>query len=117
MAGRIGTTVGQINDPASGIKEVTQGVHTECIGVTVDTGDNSTTVYNGPAILLGVYVNTVLSAHTVVIQDNATAKVTLPASLAAGTNLAFPGVRCETSLVVNPDDSSTGNITVFYRPL
>lgn len=117
MAGRIGTRLEHLVDPALGLTEATRGVHFESIGTTVDTSSDSTTVYNGPAILLGVYVNTVLSAHTVVIQDNSTAKVTLPASLGAGTNLAFPGVRFETSLVVNPDDSSTGNITIFYRPL
>lgn len=104
-------------DPASGLTEVTTGVHFECIGTAVDTSVDSTTVYNGPAILLGIFVNTVLSAHTVVIQDNSTAKITLPASLAAGTNLAFPGIRFDTSLVVNPDNSSTGNITIMYRPL
>lgn len=117
MAGRIGTRMDHALDPALGLTEVTKGVHFESIGTTVDTSSDTVTVYSGPAILLGVYVNTVLSAHTVVIQDNATAKITLPATLAAGTNLAFPGVRFETSLVVNPDDSSTGNITIFYRPL
>lgn len=117
MAGRIGTRMDHAVDPASGLTEVTSGVHFESIGTTVDTSADSTTVYNGPAILLGIYVNTVLSAHTVVISDAAVAKVTLPASLAAGTNLAFPGIRFTTSLVVDPDNSSTGNITIMYRPL
>jgi len=41
--------------------------------------------------------------------------VVLPATLAAGTNLTFPGIRFENSLVVNPDDSATGEIRVTYR--
>lgn len=89
----------------------------ECRWTTVDTSDNSTTIYEGRCKVFGVYVNTVLSAATVVIQDNATAVITLPASLAAGSNLQFPGPIFATSLVVNPDDASTGNITVFWAPL
>lgn len=84
---------------------------------TVDTSNDTVTIYTGPVLLMGVYVNTVLSAHTVVIQDGSTAVVTLPASLAAGSERFFYGARFMTSLVVNPDDSSTGNITVFWKPL
>jgi hypothetical protein len=84
---------------------------------TVDTSVDSTTVYNGPAILSYIYVNTGLSAHTVVISDNATAKFTLPASLAAGSERSPRGAQFRTSLVVDPDNASTGNITVCYRPL
>lgn len=84
----------------------------------VDTSTDSTIVTDAPAVLLGIYVNTALSAHTVVIKDNTTAKFTLPASLAAGTNITFPHpVAFATSLVVDPDDSSTGNITVLWRAL
>ena len=83
----------------------------------VDVATNSTTVVNGPARLYGVYVNTVLSAHACPIEDNGTAVVTLPASFAAGSSLEFPGVTFNTSLVVNPNDVGTGNITVFYEEL
>jgi hypothetical protein len=83
----------------------------------VDVADNSTTVYTGQVLVYGVYVNTVLSAHACPIQDGSTAKITLPASLTAGTNLTFPGVRFNTSLVVDPNDAATGNITIFYRPV
>ena len=95
----------------------TLGTHEEYTYQVVDTSTNSTTVYNGPAILKGVYVNTGLSAHTVVMKDNATAVVTIPASAAAGSMYTFPGILCATSLVCDPDDSSTGSITVVYKPL
>jgi hypothetical protein len=64
-----------------------------------------------------VYVNTVLSAHTVLLVDGSTTVVTVPASLAAGSSILYPGIRFETSLVIDPDNSSTGNLTVAYRPL
>lgn len=89
----------------------------ETAATTVDTSTNSTTITSAPALVYGIYVNTVLSAHTVVIKDDTTARITLPASLAAGTMIQIPGAIFETSLVVDPDDSSTGNITVFWRPL
>lgn len=118
MPARIGTKMEPGINPADGcLTELTFGVHSECIGTPVDTATDSTTVFAGPALLYGIYVNTVLSAHTVVIADNATAKITLPASLAAGTNLQFPGIRFDTSLVCDPNDSSTGNITIIYRKL
>src|SRR5688572_9387863 len=118
MAGRTATKASAVASSVSGaLNDATDAVHTECLYATNDVSTDSTTIYNGPALLFGIYVNTVLSAHTVVIQDNATAVITLPASLAAGTNLAFPGIRFETSLVCNPNDSSTGNITIMYRPI
>lgn len=81
----------------------------------VDTSDNTTTVNAAATYLYGIYVNTALSAHTVVIKDGTTAVLTLPASTAAGTQINFYGRRFDTSLVVDPDDSSTGGITLFYR--
>lgn len=92
-------------------------VQTQNDYLVVDVADNLTTVYTGPCMLYGIYVNTVLSAHACPIQDGTTAVITLIASLAAGTNLEFPGIRFETSLVVDPNDAGTGNITVIYRPV
>ena len=89
----------------------------EYLGVAVNTATNTTTVSAKPALVVGIYVNTVLSAHTVVLKVNTTAILTLPASLAAGTMLDIPATQFLTSLIVDPDDSSTGNITVFYRDL
>lgn len=83
----------------------------------VDLSVNSTTVSSKPALLVGVYVNTVLSAHACLIKDDTTSVLTLIASLAAGTMLDIPPTKFETSLVVDPDDSATGNITLFYRDL
>lgn len=94
-----------------------QSTSQECLPTTVDTSTDSTTVYNGPAIVQYVYVNTVLSAHTVLLVDNATTKITLPASMAAGSSPNIAGTTFRTSLIVDPDNSSTGNITVCYRPL
>lgn len=106
------------NNSADGTaNDATLGVHTETLYSVVDVGDNTTTVYNGPALLFGVYVNTALSAHDCPIKDASTAIVTLPASAGAGTFYPFPGIRFETSLIVDPNDSGTGNITVAYWPI
>jgi len=91
--------------------------HTECKYAVVNVADNTTTVYDGPALLFGVYVNTALSANALPIQDDATTVVTIAASAAVGTNITFPGIRFETKLIVNPDDAATGSITVAYRPI
>jgi len=97
--------------------EASRLTHTECLYAVIDVAADSTTAYNGPALLFGVYVNTVLSAHTLPITDASTTVVTIPASAAAGSIYTFPGIRFETSLIVNPNDSATGNITVAYRPI
>ena len=102
---------------AGGFNDATEAVHNECLYAVVDVAANSTTVYNGPAILFGVYVNTVLSAHTCPITDGSTTVITLPASWAAASSATFPGIRFETSLIVDPNDAATGNITVAYRPI
>jgi hypothetical protein len=94
-----------------------QLTHTECDYAVVDVADNSTTVYTGPCILYGIYVNTVLSAHVLPVLDGATTVVSLPASTAAGTSVAYPGIRFNTSLIVDPNDAATGSITVAYRPV
>lgn len=83
----------------------------------VDVSVDVTTVYTGACLLLGVYVNTALSAQTCPITDAAVTVVTLPASAAAGSMYTFPGILFATSLIVNPNDAATGNITVAYRPL
>lgn len=84
----------------------------------VDVAANSTTVYTGPCLLHGIYVDAALSAHACPVVDNATTKFSLVASLAAGTSLQFPGgILFETSLVIDPNDAATGTIAVFYQPL
>lgn len=119
MAGRSQTVSEQITDRAGTSRDASRVTHSECVYAKIDLStDASTTVSANPALLFGVYVSTVLSAHTVDIEDGSTGVITLPASLAAGTNLHWPnGIRFETSLIVNPNDSSTGVIIVLYRPL
>lgn len=89
-----------------------------CSMTVIDlSADAATTVSAVPAILLGVYVNVVMSAHAVTIGDATTTKITLPASTAAGTNMNCYGATFGTSIVVTPNASSTGTITVFYRQI
>lgn len=92
-------------------------VHEETQYSVVDVSDNTTTVHDGPAILYGIYVNTVLSNHALPVEDGSTTVVTVVASAAVGTSILYPGIRFETSLIVNPNDAATGSVTVAYRPL
>ena len=93
-------------------------VTSECDYAAVNVADNSTTVYNGPCLYFGACVTTALSAHALPVMDGANTIDSYAASAAVGTSHIFlHGVRCNTSLVVDPNDAATGNITVFYRPL
>lgn len=108
----------RIVSPQGAITEATQGVHQECLYSAVDASADSTTVYNGPCLYFGAAITTALSAQVLLIQDNAAVIDAFAASAAAGTVHAFSaGIRCETSLVCNPDNAATGNITIYYRPL
>ena len=83
-----------------------------------DTSTNGpTTILGVPALVCAVYINTALSAHTVVLKDGTTAVYTIPANATAGNKYGFGPTRFETSLVIDPDDSSTGSVTIEYRPL
>ena len=98
--------------------DATLGVHTECLmSVQNVATDGPTTIHDGPALLFGVYVNTSIATATVVLADATTAMITLPVSLAAGVSVNCYGARFETSLIIDPGDTATGNVTVFYRPL
>ena len=92
-----------------------QLVQNQCEYTVVDLSVDTTTVYTGPCTLIGVHVNTILSAHIVLITDAAVTVASLPASLAAGTNLSFHGLRFDTSLIIDPDNSSTGSLLVMWR--
>jgi len=78
--------------------------------------DASTTVYNGPVILNWAYLSVTIGTEAATIDDNTTAKLNLPVSLAVGVH-PFKGARFDTSLVVNPGTNSTGTLTLCYRPL
>lgn len=114
---RTQTVAEQLIDRAGDAKDASRLTHTETVYSVVNVEDNSTTVYSGPCLLFGVYVNEDLSAHALPIKDNSTTVVTLPASWGAGNFAHFPGIRFETSLVVDPDDSGDGSIVVAYRPI
>ena len=118
---RIATIGGVAVNPASGaLADATQAVHEECYYVVSGalTVDGPTTLYTGQCILFGIQVTAALSAHVTVIKDGTTSVLVVPASAANGTVYSFPGVRFETSLVVDPDDATTtGSLTLFYRPL
>lgn len=94
-----------------------KAVAEEWEATVIDLSGGDQTVYDGPAICGGVYVNSVLSAHTVSIADNATNKMALVASLAAGSEVGIRPWKAYTSLKVLPNASSTGSITVFWRVL
>lgn len=89
----------------------------ECQGIVVDLADDSTTIYTGPCQLMGIYVNTILSAHIVLIKDGALTMGSLHVSMAAGTNLDFHGMRFDTSLIIDPDNASTGKLLVMWRKI
>lgn len=78
--------------------------------------DASTTIYNGPAILHWAYLSVTIGTEAATLDDNATAKLNLPVSMAVGVH-PFNGARFDTSLVVNPGTNSTGTLTLCYRPL
>ena len=101
------------------VNDATLGVHNECLyAVSGVLTTNSITIYNGPCILFGIYVNVAISAHTTVIKDGTTAVLSLPASAAVGSMYTFPGIKFDTSLVCDPDDATTtGDLTFAYRPL
>lgn len=94
-----------------------QLVQTQNDYAVVNVADDTTTVYTGPVMLYGVYINTVLSAQVLPIKDGTTTVITIPASAAAGAHYPIPGIRFNTSLIVDPDNAATGNITVAYRPV
>lgn len=83
----------------------------------VDVATDATTVHNGPAVLFGYTINVVLSAHALPIKDGTTTVLTLAASSAVNVFQPLPGIRFETSLIVDPDNLATGNITLYWLPI
>jgi len=84
----------------------------------VDISNDITTLSSVSVIVRGYYVNTTLSAHACNINDGANTIFIVPASITAGTLVEFAaedGVIFKTNLIVDPDDSGSGSITVLYR--
>lgn len=80
--------------------------------------DGDTTIWPGPALLFGFRITTALSAHAWSFDDNATARVDIPASAAAGIYSLPCATIFETSLVCNVGTSaSAGVVEVYFRPL
>ena len=82
-----------------------------------DVSNNIGTISSKASILHGVYINTTLSAHTIIIKNATTSVFTIPASATAGNYYNFNEIEFSTNLIIDPDDSATGNITVIYDDL
>ena len=89
-----------------------------CNMTEYDVADNAdVTISSVPCVLLGIYINGVLSAHAVNVMDAASNKIVLPASMAAGTKIDCHSAKFATSLIINSNDSATGKIVFFWRAL
>ena len=116
LSGLLVRLAGERNEEStSGVDHVAVAEEWEAtvVDLTVDAG---ATIWDGPAICGGIWLPAALSAQTVEIADNATTKITLPASLAAGPYNWRPW-KAYTNLKVVPNASSTGSMVVFWRPL
>ncbi len=99
-------------DPTTRQAKIT---HNECEYTVVDLDDDTTTVFTGPCILFGLTVTTALTAQVLPVLDGAVNIAGLPASAAVGTTTQYAGIRCNTSLIVDPDNAATGRVTVIWR--
>ncbi len=92
-----------------------QSVHTDCQYTVVDLADDATTVYTGPCVLYGLVVTTILSAHPLEVKDGSVVIAALKDTAVVGVTTSYAGIRCDTSLVVDPDNSASGRVTVIWR--
>lgn len=83
--------------------------------VDLSGGDNTAVSY--PALVKSVYVNSDLSAHACPIKDGSNSVITLKASLSAGSNIDLFGIQYNEHVLVNPDASATGDITILFKRL
>ena len=84
----------------------------------VDLATDVTTVSTLPVVVKGVYINTTLSAQACNINNGTTTVFIIEASKAAGSIIDFAGedgVLFDTSLIVDPDNAATGNLTILYK--
>jgi hypothetical protein len=89
-----------------------------CTMTIVDLATDADVVVSAvPCVLLGLYVNTVFSAHAVNVIDNVTTKLILPASFAAGSKIDCHSAIFATNLSINSNDAATGELVVFTRAL
>lgn len=108
---------GERNEDESTGKDYTSTA-AEWEATVVDLANDSTTVYTGPCLCGGVWVNgaNLTGSAVHLLKDNTTNKLSF-SNVNANTNLGFPAFRCQTSLVVDPVNDATGTITVFWRPM
>lgn len=111
--------IGGERNPSSSTNNY-DAVHEEINYSVVSVADNTTTVSNAPTFFYGLYVNSAIG-EDLVIEDGSTAVFTvLAASLTANTYIDFggKGIRFETSLIINPDDTSTEtDLIVLWRAI
>lgn len=83
---------------------------------TVDLSAGEVTIVNYSCIVKGVYINEVTSNHPVEIKDGADTAYVVPSQAPAGHSYTFSpdGVNFVTSLVVKPNASATGNLTILF---
>ena len=82
----------------------------------IDLSGGDQTIEAVPCLVKGVYINVATSAHAVEIKNGSNNAHTIPASATAGNAYDFSGdaVRYDTSLVVSPNGSGTGSISVQF---
>jgi hypothetical protein len=87
-----------------------------CNATLVDVSNNSETIFTGAGKVLGFQVETVLSAHNNIIADSTSPLAVTQVSLAKGTMVVFPagGIKFNTSLAIDADDSATGKILLYW---
>ena len=116
-----GDAIVEVSEFKPVLDRTNDAITTYPVGVTATEVDLATdadvVVSASPCVLVGTYVNTVFSAHAVNLIDNVTTKIILPASMAAGTKVAFDSAIFATNLSVNSDDSATGKLVVLWRAL
>ena len=89
-----------------------------CNMTTVDLSEDADVVVVAhPALLLGVYVSAVTSAHAALVKDSTVTKITLPASTAAGTNINCHGGYFSKNITIESDNSATGTLIIFWRTI
>ncbi len=101
-------------DPAGSIRTA----NAACTLTVVDLEtDADVVVTSSPAVLLGLYVNTVFSAHAVLVKDSGGTKLTMAASTAAGTQVDCHSASCAGNITIESDNAATGDLVVFWRAI
>jgi hypothetical protein len=72
-------------------------------------------ITSSPAVLMGIYVNVVLSNQAVNVKNGAAIKLILPAQMAAGTKIDCHSASFSESIIIASDNAATGKIVVFWR--